>query len=230
MAAKKEQTPEKKEVKENNQEEKSTKKESKESFDDHLVFNKWSVKDIKIEDPGLKDYIALGPKIVPKTNRKYITARFGKSKMFIVERLMNKLFTSGHKGKKHARSSGHQTGKTETVYRIVYEAFNIIEQKVKENPVKVFVKAVEHAAPREEVVSIEYGGARYPQAVECAPQRRIDIVLRMMTQGAYSRSFNSKKLVASALADEIMNAYNYNNTSMAIAKKFELERQADASR
>ena len=95
--------------------------------------------------------------------------------------------------KKHFISSGHNTGKKDKALKIVEKAFEKIEQKTKKNPVAVLAKAIENAAPREEVISIEYGGARYPKAVECAPQRRIDIALRYMTQSAYQKSFNTKK-------------------------------------
>lgn len=215
---------------ESKDENKKTSKPKKDESPDYLSFNKWSVKGINILDAGLKDYINLSPRIVPKTNRKTVGVRFGKGKILLIERLMNKLFITGHKGKKHSKSSGHQTGKSETVYNNVYKAFCIIEEKMKMNPVEVFVRAVENSAPLEEIVSIEYGGAKYPQAVECSPLRRIDIVLRMMTQGSYVKSFKTKKTISQALAEEIMNAYNSNNASVAIAKKFELERQADASR
>jgi small subunit ribosomal protein S7 len=70
---------------------------------------------------------------------------------------------TGHKGKKHKVSSGHNTGKAQQAYMIVKDAFEIIEQKTKQNPVAVLVKAVENGAPREEIVTIEYGGARYPK-------------------------------------------------------------------
>ena len=136
----------------------------------------------------------------------------------------------GHKGKKHFKSSGNITGKGNKAYNIVEKTMEIIEKKLKENPIKIFVQALENAAPREEIITIEYGGARYPKAVECAPQRRIDIALRLMTQGAYHKSFNSKKAIEDCLADEIINAYNLSSSSSAIAKKQELERQADASR
>ena len=106
----------------------------------------------------------------------------------------------------------------------------IIEQKSKKNPIEVFVKALENAAPREEIVTIEYGGARYPKAVECAPQRRIDVTLRQFTQGSYQKAFNKRKAVEQALADEIIAAYQMSNNSQAISKKLELERQADSSR
>ncbi len=113
---------------------------------------------------------------------------------------------------------------------MIKETFEIIEQKTKKNPVEVFVRALENAAPREEITTIEYGGARYPKAVECAPQRRLDVAMRMMVQGAYGSHFNTKKKMTQALADEIIKAYSMDQSSNAIAKKLELERQADASR
>ncbi len=195
-----------------------------------LAFNRWSTDDIKVEDPGLKDYITLEPRIVPKTGARYIGNRFHKSRIFIVERLINKLMIPGHKGKKHFKSSGHITGKSDRAFDIVEKTFKIIEKQTNENPVKVFVKALENASQREEIITIEYGGARYPKAVECAPQRRIDLALRYMTQGAYHKSFNSKKSIEEYFAEEIINAYNMSQVSNAIAKKLEVERQADASR
>jgi small subunit ribosomal protein S7 len=68
------------------------------------------------------------------------------------------------------------------------------------------------------------------KAVESAPQRRIDVALRMMTQATYSGSFNSRRDAASVLANEIIEAYNMSNKSQAIAKKIDLERQADSAR
>ncbi|MBD3354804.1 30S ribosomal protein S7 [Candidatus Woesearchaeota archaeon] len=194
------------------------------------AFNKWGTEEIKIKDKGLINYINLEPKILPKTGAKYAGERFHKSDVFIVERLINKIMVPGHKSKKHFRSSGHITGKANHAYNIVRDAFNKIEAVTKENPVMVFVKALENAAPREEIITIEYGGARYPKAVECAPQRRIDIALRFFTQGAYQKAFGSKKKIEDCLADEIINAYKLSNDSAAIKKKLELERQADASR
>ena len=136
----------------------------------------------------------------------------------------------GHKGKKHFRSSGHNTGKKEKAYQTVEKTLMLIEQRTKKNPIEVYVKAIENAAPREEIITIEYGGARYPKATECAPQRRIDIVLRYFIQGAYARSFGKKLSAEQGLAEEIIAAYNQSGTSFAISKKQELERQADSSR
>ena len=194
------------------------------------VFNRWSVDEVRVDDLGIQPYITLKPKIVPKTGARYAGRKFHKSKIFIVERLINKLMVPGHKGKKHYRTSFHMTGKAPTSYDIVEEVFKLIEKTTKENPIKVFVKALENAAQREEIISIEYGGARYPKAVECSPQRRVDLALRHMTQGAYHRTFNTKKSIVNSLAEEIINAYRMSSASNAIAKKLEIERQSDSSR
>ena len=194
------------------------------------IFNKWETTGIQVVDPGLRNYINLNPLYVPKTTGKNTVVRFWRAKTSIVERLMTKLMVPGHKGKKHKISSAKSTGKGVKVYNIVFNTFNIIEAQLKKNPVEVLVKAIENAAPREEVTTIEYGGAKYAQAVECAPQRRVDLTLRYMTQGAYQKNYAKKGKIEQALADEIMKAYKEDQGSNAIAKKLELERQADASR
>jgi len=199
-------------------------------MDKVLAFGKWDCSHIKVDDPGVAGYINTNPMIVSKTGARYAGNKFYKSKIFIVERLINKLMVPGHRAKKHKITSRQATGKGTTTYRLVEEAFTIIENKLKKNPVEVFVKALENAAPREEVIAIEYGGARYPKALECAPQRRVDLALRQMTQSTFQKAFNSKKGSAAALADEIIAAYTLQATSAAISKKLELERQADAAR
>jgi small subunit ribosomal protein S7 len=193
-------------------------------------FNRWTTEGVKVEDFGLQKYLTIDPKIVPKTGARYAGNRFHKSHTFIVERLASKMMSSGHKGKKHFMSSGHNTGKKSKVLKVVESAFAKIEQKLKLNPLVVLVKAIENSAPREEVIAIEYGGARYPKAVDVAPQRRIDLVLRYMTQGAYAKCFNKKMRIEDALADEIINAYQLSVKSNAIAKKRDLERQAASSK
>jgi small subunit ribosomal protein S7 len=194
------------------------------------AFNRWDTEGIKVEDPGLIRYITLAPKYVPRTGARYAGNRFHKSKVFIVERLMNKIMIAGHKAKKHKYSSGHNTGKAHTAYTIMTKTLEILEQKTKQNPIAVLVKAIENSAPREEIITIEYGGARYPKAVECAPQRRVDIVLRLFTQGAYQKTVNNKRSIAECLADEILNAFQENQNSVAFSKRLELERAADSAR
>ena len=194
------------------------------------AFGRWSTAGMQVADAGLVDYITLKAPIVPRTGASYAKQRFYKSKIFIVERLMNKLMVPGHKGKKHRITSGMITGKANQAYDLVEGAFSIIEQKTKANPVKVFLEALENAAPREEIISIEYGGARYPKAVDCSPQRRIDFAIKHMVQGAFGKAFNSKKGIVNTLADEILAAYGKSSGSNAVSRKLEIERQADASR
>jgi len=197
---------------------------------DIKFFNRWGTENVIVTDPGLKDYIVFTPRIVPKTGAKYAGFRFHKSKITIVERFINKMLVPGHKAKKHFHTSGHITGKAETNLRLMEKILEKIELKTKENPIAVLVTAIENAAPREEILTIEYGGARYPKAVECAPQRRVDLAIRQMTQGSYHKSFNNKKSFVDCLADEIVFAYNMSNQSQAISKKLDTERQADSSR
>lgn len=193
-------------------------------------FNRWTAEKASVSDPGLINYISLNPKILPKTGARYAGNRFHKSYTFIIERLASKLMNSGHKSKKHFMSSGHNTGKKTKALKVVEKALIKAEQKLKQNPLNILVKAIENAAPREEVIAVEYGGARYPKAVEVAPQRRVDLALRFMTQGAYVRSFNKKIKIEDSLADELINAALCSGKSTAISKKRDLERQAASSK
>lgn len=194
------------------------------------AFNKWDAEGVVVKDAGLIPYINVTPRIVPKTGGRNAKQRFQKGKTFLVERFMNKIMVSGHRAKKHKISSGHNSGKSQLISKIMIKTMEIIEAKTKKNPIQVLVTAVENAAPREEIIAIEYGGARYPKAVESAPQRRVDLAVRFMTQGASQKSFRTKKKIEEALADEILAAYALSSNSAAIAKKNELERQADSSR
>ena len=194
------------------------------------VFNRWDAIGVKAADPGLISYITISPRFLPKTGAKYAKQKFHKSKVFILERLMNKMMVAGHRAKKHKISSGHNSGKSQLVSRIMIKVLEQLEIKTKHNPIQVLITAVENAAPREEIIAIEYGGARYPKAVECSPQRRIDLAIRFITQGASQKAFNSKKSIEECLTEEILNAFNLSPNSNAISKKNELERQADSSR
>ncbi len=197
---------------------------------DIKAFNRWSGEGVSVSDPGLQSYMSTTPRIVPRTGGRNVRQRFHKSKTFIVERFMNKIMVSGHRAKKHKISSGHNAGKAQLISKIMIRTLELVENKTKNNPLQVLVSAIENAAPREEIIAIEYGGARYPKAVETAPQRRIDLAIRFMTQGASQKAFRSKKSIEVALADEILAAYSFSANSSAIAKKNELERQADSSR
>jgi len=193
------------------------------------IFDLYNLNEVKVEDPGLKRYINLDQKLVIKSQGR-ARERFGKAKVNIIERLINLLCVPGHRGKKHRIITHHATGKFSKAAKIVIEAFNIIEKETKQNPVAVFIKAIENSAPRDEITVIEYGGARYPQACDISPLRRLNLALRHLVHGAYDKAFNKKKTIAQALATEIIAAYQSSNESFAITKKTELEKQADAAR
>ena len=110
------------------------------------LFNRWDTSEIKVEDPGLIDYINLRSMLVPKTFGRNTQKQFKKTEMHIVERLINHLYCPGHKRKKHYISSGHNSGKTMTIFNLIKDCFGIIEKKTEKNPVEVLVKAVENSA------------------------------------------------------------------------------------
>jgi len=193
------------------------------------VFDKYDLSQVQVKDPGLRPYINLEHKLVLKS-RGRIRDRFGKAKVNIIERLANLLAVPGHRGKKHKIITGRATGKYSKKMKVVLEAFEIIEKKTGKNPVQVLVDAIENAAPRDEVTVIQYGGARYPQAVDTSPSRRLAIALRNIVHGAYDKSFNKKKKIQEALAESIMLTAEGSNESFAIQKKNESEKQADAAR
>jgi small subunit ribosomal protein S7 len=92
------------------------------------------------------------------------------------------------------------------------------------------VRAIENAAPCEEVTTVQYGGIRHPKAVETSPQRRIDLALRWICQGAKNRSKKSKLHIWDTLANEVIAASNEDSKSFSVSKRNEVERQAAGSR
>lgn len=193
------------------------------------IFGMYDMSGIKVEDPGLKAVINLQPKLILKSQGRNVS-KMGQAKVNVVERLMNRLAVAGHRGKKHKIILGLNTGKYSKNMKIVLDAFKMVEEKLKKNPVEVFVKAIENAAPRDEITVIEYGGARYPQAVDVSPLRRVNLSIKYLVHGASDRAFGKKKTIAQGLADEIILAYENNGESLAIRKKNESEKQADSSR
>ncbi len=193
------------------------------------IFDKYETRHIKVEDLGLKKTINLEPKLMLKTHGRN-NQKFGQEKINIVERLINRLAVAGHRGKKHKIILGHFTGKYSKNAKIVLEAFELIEKRKNKNPVEIFVKAVENSSPRDEITLIEYGGAKYPQAVDSSPLRRVNLALRWIVQGASDKAFDKKKTIAQALADEIIAASEQNQDSFAVKKKVESEKQADSAR
>lgn len=183
------------------------------------VFGKYDTSDVVISDAGLAKYIDLGTTAVPHSGGKHANMWFGKSKLSIVERLINNIMRTEK-----------YTGKKMKAYKAVEDAFEIIEKKFKQNPVQVLVQAIENAAPREEVTRLQFGGISVPKAVDISPQRRLDIALRNIATGVVAASAKNKKSIEECLADELMLAAKGDMTSYAVAKKEESERVAQSAR
>jgi small subunit ribosomal protein S7 len=193
------------------------------------IFDLYETDTIVVNDPGLKRVINTTPKLILKSHGR-VKGDFSKTKVNIVERLANLLCVPGHRNKKHKMMTGWASGKYSKNMKVVLEAFKIIEKKTNQNPVQVLVTAVEKSSPREEVTTIEYGGAKYPQAVDTSPSRRIGLTLRLIVHGAYDKSFNKKTKIEESLANEIILASQESHDSTAVSKKNEMEKQANSAR
>jgi small subunit ribosomal protein S7 len=193
------------------------------------LFGLFDVSNVKVEDPGMKKYINLDAKLLVKSSGKH-REKFGKGKINLIEVFANLVAVPGHRGKKHKIQTFWASGKYSQNMRTVINCLKIIEEKTKQNPVQVLVTAIENAAPRDGITVIEYGGARYPQAVDLSPLRRFTMTLKYIVQGSYDKSFNKKTKIEEALAEEIIKAYNKESDSYVMQKKNESEKQADSAR
>lgn len=115
-------------------------------------------------------------------------------------------------------------GKKSIAERVFYKAMDIIEEKMKEDPLKVFKRAVENVKPVLEVRPRRVGGATYQIPVEVRPDRRMALSLRWLIQNARSRD----KKIVNGLAAELMDAAN--NTGGAIRIRENTHRMADANK
>mgnify|MGYP001614207581 CR=1 FL=1 len=203
--------------------------EASKSKNNFKLFGLYDVSSIKVEDPGMRRYINLEPKLVVKSYGRH-REKFSKAKVNLIEIFANLVAVPGHRGKKHKIITSHKTGKFSQNMKIVLDCLKIIEERTKTNPIQVLVTAIENAAPRDGVTVIEYGGARYPQAVDVAPIRRVNLALKNLIHGASDKAFGKKKNITQALAEEIVLAFEGNFESLAMKKKNEAEKQADSAR
>ena len=183
------------------------------------LFGKWSFKDTQVKDIGLKRYLNLTPMTTPHSMGRHEHQRFKKANVNIVERLINGLMRPGKNSGKKAKATN-----------IVKEAFEIISMRTGKNPIEVLVKAVENSSPCEDTTRVSYGGVVYHLSVDVAPQRRIDLAVRHITEGARAASINNPKSIQETLADELVLAANHDIKSAGIAKRHEIERVAQSSR
>ena len=183
------------------------------------LFQKWTFKDITVEDIGLQRYLNLTPMVAPHSMGRHEHQRFRKAKVNVVERLINSLMRSGKNSGKKAKATN-----------IVKETFEIINLRTGKNPIEVLVKAVENASPCEDTTRVSYGGVVYHLSVDVAPQRRIDLAIRHISEGARAASINNPRSIQETLADELVLAANKDIKSAGIAKRNEIERVAQSSR
>ena len=128
----------------------------------------------------------------------------------LVTKLVNSIMLDGKKG---------------VAQKVVYGAFDIIEEKTGKNGLEVFQEAMENIMPSLEVKSRRVGGATYQVPIEVRPDRRQTLGLRWLTN--YSRA-RSEKTMKERLAAEIMDASN--NTGSSVKKREDTHKMAEANK
>ncbi|MDX1617543.1 MAG: 30S ribosomal protein S7 [Balneolaceae bacterium] len=116
-------------------------------------------------------------------------------------------------------------GKKNIARKILYQAFEIIEEKTGEEGVDVFKAALENVTPVVEVRSRRVGGSTYQVPVEVRPDRGTSLAIRWMIRASKSRN---DKSMARRLSRELMDASN--NEGGAVRKKDEVHRMAEANK
>ena len=142
------------------------------------------------------------------TKRDVLPDALYKSK--VVTKLINQIMKDGKKG---------------TAQRIVYDAFEIIKEKTKEEPMNIFEKAMENIKPALEVKSRRVGGANYQVPVEVKADRAQALAFRWLAQYARLRSGHS---MAENLANEIIDAAN--GVGASVKKKEDTHKMAEANK
>ncbi|MFB6204785.1 MAG: 30S ribosomal protein S7 [Candidatus Nanohaloarchaea archaeon] len=198
--------------------------------DELKTFNRWDASEAEVDDEGLVRYLNLENILAPRSKGRHSDKQFYKADVPVVERLLNHLYVAGHRGKKHKITSGQNTGDSEKLWTILEDAFEIIEDETGENPVQILVDAIENSSPIEEVVTYQRGGVRARKAVLVSPQRRTDLALRLLAQGAYEKLLASSDSAAEVIANELMQAANGNSDIRAVREKERREREAEGAR
>jgi small subunit ribosomal protein S7 len=116
-------------------------------------------------------------------------------------------------------------GKKSTAESILYGAFDIIEKKMKEQPVELFEKAVNNVKPVIEVKSRRVGGSTYQVPTEVVPSRRTALAIRWLISNAQERT---EKTMREKLSGELIDAAN--NRGGAIKKKEAVHKMAEANK
>ena len=116
-------------------------------------------------------------------------------------------------------------GKKSTAERIVYDCFDIIEEKSGQRGIDVFKKAIDNVRPVLEVASRRVGGATYQIPIEVRHSRRLALAMRWITGFARNRTEHT---MAERLANELMSASR--NEGPAIKKKEDTHKMAEANK
>ena len=128
----------------------------------------------------------------------------------MVTRLINSIMLDGKKG---------------VAQKIVYGAFEIVNEKTGKDPIEAFEQAMENIMPQLEVKARRVGGATYQVPMEVRPERRQTLGLRWLTNYARNRSERTMK---ERLAGELMDACN--NTGSAVKKREDTHKMAEANK
>lgn len=184
-----------------------------------LVFGKWDASEVTCKDPGLTPYINLTTVGVPHTGGRHANAWFGKAKLSVVERYINKLMRTGP-----------YTGKKQGAMKAFENALDSIADKSGDNPLQTFVDAICNGAPMEEITRIKFGAVSQPKAVDSSPSRRLDVALGNLAKGAQQGTSKSKRTLTQCIINELTKASVGDVTSFAVAKKEEVQRIAASAR
>jgi len=118
-----------------------------------------------------------------------------------------------------------RSGKKSIADRLVYKAFDQIEQQVNRSPVEVFEEAVRNVTPVVEVKPRRVGGATYQVPIDIRPDRRLALALRWLVNASRARK---GRTMADRLAAELLDAsQNQGNT---VKQKLDMHRMAEANR
>lgn len=128
----------------------------------------------------------------------------------LVSRLINKMMVDGKKG---------------TSQKILYGAFELIQERSGKDPIEVFEAALNNVMPVLEVRARRVGGANYQVPVEVRPERRTTLGLRYLVN--YSRT-RGEKTMEERLANEILDASN--NTGASVKRREEMHKMAEANK
>jgi small subunit ribosomal protein S7 len=116
-------------------------------------------------------------------------------------------------------------GKKSKARQVVYQAFEIIEERTKKAGLEIFKKALSNTQPVIEVRSRRVGGATYQVPTEVRPERRTALAMRWIK--TYARARNDKSM-ALKLASELISASN--NEGSAVKKKEDTHKMAEANK